>query len=422
MNLNPYWYVGPWEWRTEDGESFWSPPIGCIGSIDLRSLPAQSVAGGAPQGMGLFLTNGVRLGSDYTLLGTGYHRDLKTDQRIRDAFPKRDRRRQPLGDDLLGVIYDALGDGSDPTGDDGPKPLMPSTRGNISICIGGITHSQWMKRGERHWGKCLDVIRRDFQRTFDDAQKGRLKDRDHHRRVLDALCDKYHAEEWQEFVPQAIRKHIPGRLKHETTYTESFNSGSASDTLGFDLTWNELTGDIDNGTNDAVNGGSGTGDSQARAEHDLSSDDHYVQINVTQIFSGRRCGVVARYTDGSNFYYGNSANAATATYQIAKRISGTPTAISSQNSTAVSTAIPAKLIVDGSSLDYESASTPRLSGTDTAITGSLRCGFGSFSSSASNNSRWDDFECADLAAAPGILLTQLESTTRGYMRGTWTRG
>lgn len=416
MNLNPYWYVGPWEWRTENGESFWAPPSGCIGSIDLRSIPAQSVAGGAPQGMGLFMTNGVLLGSNYTLLGTGHHRDLKTDQRIRDAFPKRDRRRQPQGDDLLGIIYDALGDGSDPTGDDGPKPLMPSTRGNISICIGGITHSQWMKRGQRHWGKCLDVIRRDFARTFDDAQKGRLKDREHHRRVLDALCDKYRVDEWEEFIPQKLQKEIPGRLKHETTYTDNFNRADGA--LG--ANWTVVSGTAAVLSNQCRITAS---DTICRYASDLSSDDMYSQ-HVIAAYSDNRYvpGPLTRMSAAaSTTYYLGRQRTDVDTVDLYKRITGTFTLIASTTAAPPSLPFTHQCSVDGSSLSVDVNAVEKLSSSDTAITGALRAGMRATIFIAGSVDT-DDFECADLVATPTLSYTQLESTTRGYMRGTWTRG
>jgi hypothetical protein len=417
------WYVGPWQWNeSEPNLPHWSPPVGAVGALDLRSIPQQSVER-LQDGYGIFASRD-ELPSDYELLGTGSLRDVKTSQRLTDRIPKRDRKRQPKGDDLLSLLLDAICDGSDPTGDSFAKPLMPDADMRLSLTIGDLSIQWKTAPWNYHWDKIQDVERADFQRCFDDAKSGKLKDGEHHRRMLDALCDKYNlqgVDDWKSLVPAKIRKEIKGRLKHETTITDNFNRANAASlgTSSEGFTWTRVQG-FDNTTIISNEAGPGViTDSRNRANADLSSSDLYSQIRLSAWIANDSFEPIVRASAAAvTFYIYIPANAASNTHRIFKCVGGTFSSLQAASGNIPSTGQTAKLIVSGSSLVGSIAGVDRVSVTDTAITGNIRCGFGINANSTAL--RVDDFEAGDVAAST-VTYTRLETLMRGVTRGVYTR-
>lgn len=426
--IDPRWYVGPWIWDTSGVMPCWMPPVGTVGCLDMRAIPQMSTAGGAPQGQGVFLSDGPIKDSNYTLLGAGSYRDVKTSQALRDRMPKRDRKREPTGDDLLSHLLDCLTDGSDSTGDSFAKPLMPDAQMRVRLTIGEFDYQWKTAPWNYHWDKIQDVERADFQRCFDDAQAGRLKDKDHHRRVLDALCEKYGADDWRTFVNTKIRKHIPGRLKHETTIADDFNradqSGLGTSASGF--SWTLVLGSIN-----IVSGRAQTPNRanditsvfhKARAESDLSSADHYCQCNVYDIGGGDwGGGALARFNSGAETcYFGYQRVSGSTSFLLAKVVAGSLTVLSSTGSGFPASGDLQKLVCSGSTITLFNAGVSKLSATDSAITGNLRAGVCSRGGgTGAKYGEVDNFEAGDNVAS-GTNYTQLERNVRGLNRGVYT--
>ncbi len=409
---DPHWYVGPWQ-RDEKAEiPAWVPPAGTVGCLDLRSLP-QMVSGG---GQGVFLIDGPV--ADYELLGTGDPKDIKSSQAIRDRMPKREKNRAPQGDDLLSHLFDAICDGSDPTGDTFAKPLMPDDSLRVGMSIGPFSLQWKTAPWAYHWDKIQDVERADFQRCFDDSVSGRSNDKEHHRRVLDALCDKYGADDWKTFVPTKLRKSIPGRLKHETVFADDFNrADGALGTASGGFTWTLVQGTITVASNQAKGtGGSGIR-STARTQSDLSSADHYTQAVWPSGSVGSQ-GILARFVstatnDATESYYLLHQAAAT-THQLYKKIGASFTLLNN-NSFSMSAGALMRLMANGSAITTFGNGVQQVTATDTAITGNLRTGI----YGGTNNVIWDSYEYGDLTPS-GSLYTQLERGVRGVSRGVYT--
>jgi hypothetical protein len=388
----------------------------------LRSIPQQSTAR-LQDGFGIFASND-ELSSDYELLGIGSLRDIKTSHRLSDRIPKRERKRQPKGDDLLSLLLDAIGDGSDPTGDSFAKPLMPDANMRLCLTIGGVSHQWKTAPWNYHWDKIQDVERADFQRHFDDAKAGRSKDKEHHRRILDALCDKYNlqgADDWKGFIPAKLRKEIKGRLKHETVITDNFNRSNAGSlgTASGGFTWSRMTGGVNVQIISNTAGLSSSADSRNRAQSDLSSSDLYSQIELTAWAAVDSFEPIARASSvAATFYIYIPRNDATNTHRIFKCVAGSFTAINAANGNIPSTGQASKIVVSGSSIVGSVSGVDRVSVTDTAVTGNIRCGFG-----LNGNStvlRVDNFEAGDVSAA-SVTYTRLETLMRGVTRGVYTR-
>lgn len=409
------WYVGPWQWKNGI-LPHWAPPKGAVGSLDLRSIPQQSTEQ-VQDGFGIFAAED-ELSSDYELLGTGSLRDVKTSQRLTDRIPRREPHRKPKGDDLLSLILDAICDGSDPTGESFAKPLMPDSGLRSSLNIAGVSHQWKTAPWNYHWDKIRDVERADFQRHFDDAKAGRLKDSEHHRRVLDALCDKYNLQgfdDWKQFVPVKIRKEIAGRLKHETTLTDNFNranSGSLGTASG-GFSWTNVTGT----RGIASNRCSGTTSGLARAQSDLSSADQFAQISATTWSSGKGVAPAARVSSSAaTCYFYLVQNFATDTRRLFKAVGGTLSSLSAQDATVPTLSLAIKCEISGSTLTgYEAGVAQRGPITDTSVTGHLRSGL-----YIDDSATADDWTSEDLVVA-GVTYSRLEKNLRGVNRGVWTQ-
>jgi hypothetical protein len=202
----------------------------------------------------------------------------------------------------------------------------------------------------------------------------------------------------------------------ETTITESFNTADSS-TLGPDLAWTELIGDWEvfsnAARNDSLSGGN------ARADSDLSSDDHYCLFTVVAETAGSALGNAARMpaTATDTMYYWRNNESANV-LQMYKRVTGTQTQLGSNVSLAPS--IPYTTRLECTSADtvlgYTDGTLRITISAETSITGNVRCGMRD-AAALLNSSSLDTFEAADSAAATFDLDRIERRTMRGVMRG-----
>ena len=411
--------------RSIGGIDCFAPPPGVLGTIDLASL-SQQASVNASRPVGLFWTSGGVLPSEYTLIGDGDCREIAGTTAMQSAFRSLTGYR-PQGDRLVNLILDCLQGGADPDGQSGPLPIVPNYDGWMEVWMAGHSRVlcerfEWGKtgsRGSNHTAKLKQLLRNQFAKLMDDAQKGKLKDSQHYRRVLDAWCDKFNlqgAEDWREFVPQGLQNDVPGRLKHETTITDAFTdtNGTAlnAHTTGGGWSWDEGTDSWDIQSNQARKDSNSSGGNYAWAATDLSSSDHYSQATIVTYSDDE--GVVARVDGNTSAYLGRYEDSG-GKYEIYKRVSGGYTNIASGPG-SWSNGNVARLTCNGSSITLYKDGVSAINVTDTAVTGTLRCGIVSNSTSGAH----DSFEAADLSAG-GILFTQLERSIRGLNRGMYTR-
>jgi len=423
------YYLGNWQWVTRDGMSYFAPPSGATGAIDLGTLPDMAVAGVPRKGC-LCWTSGGTLPSEYEFLGDGDCREISRTGRISAAFA-RTVGGVPSGGKLHEMILDCLISAADSDGSAGPPPIVPGIDGWMDLWLPG--HGR--VKGERfEWGRTLHtaklrrVLRKEFTRLFRDANDGKLKDSVHHRRVLDDWCKKYGVEEWREFVPEALQRDVPGRVARETTINDNFNradqSGLGTASGGF--TYSSLASSaIDIVSNAAKWGPSESVTDVKRADSDLSSSDHYSQAAITTAaLTDLGAGCIARKdsTSTMTFYLADIANSVGLfTARLFKCVAGTFTSLGTLVE-ARSAGDVCRCECNGSSISNKINGTTKIGPiTDTAITGGVRTGIraGGFSS-VGNTAIFDSFEAADLAAST-IKYTQLERGTRGVTRGVYTR-
>jgi hypothetical protein len=295
-----YW-LGPWVWHDgRDGlGAMWRAPVGTVGLLDFGTLPEMANGAGADRPAGMFCTpDGVNLGSAYTLIASGDCREIQSTGRILDLL-EAELSYRPQGVTLADLLSDVLVGGSDPAGESGPKPLMPTMAGSLELHLGG--HSRVWRQSfawgsHAHKGRVRDALRLNFRRAFTHSlaeasdlralatalpntwqqvnsstdplivasrrllrwcfERGwtvtRTRDRLgiqasrvelHPRKLLGFWLRKFRLRtDWQEFVPQDLQGEIAGDLPPETTITESFNTSDGS-TLGPDLSWSEFKHD-----------------------------------------------------------------------------------------------------------------------------------------------------------------------------------
>lgn len=431
------YYLGPWRWVGGD-EPHYAAPSTAVGCIDLRTLPDQGIPNTPTLGC-LCWTNGDPLPGEYTLLGDGDCREIKANRKTKAAFHSL-LRYTPDGDTLADMILDTLVGGSDPDGLSAARPIIPGLDGWMDLHMAG--HGR-VKGLRFEWGrtphksKVKHALRSQFAALMDDAGKGKLRDSQHHLRVLDALCEKYGVTEWREFVPLALQKNVPGPLKHETTYTDDFNRADAA-TLG--ASWSNIVSagsqELGISTNNCRLPSSGNTSATIsilhRYDSDVSSTDHECSVSwVSDSFnlaSGNgTVGTLVRKDSSSTLTFytgrlnrtGNGTSYTANNSQLFKFVSGTPTQLGSDVSVTPSLPDPIKTYCSGSTIKNYYDGVEKHSQTDTAITSGVR---GGIRCNTLSGVAWrgDDWSIADLAAS-GLLLTQLERGVRGLNRGTYTK-
>lgn len=405
------WLAGPLQWQTQPMPA-WNPPPG-FALLDLRSIPDHAEG---TSGRAVFFGDGP-IPSEYDLIGQGSWADLRPTGRALDALPRR-KGFSPTGDTLRDQLLSILTDGAAPDGSDGPRPILPTTSRRTEFVAGGQQFSRAFALGNStHANRVRDVLRADFAAIHADATGGRTLDPEIHRRVLDYWCLQYGVADWREFVPQNLRAHIPGRLPHATTISETF-TGTIGSALGPNLTWTSVSGAWRIGSSNAA-GKTATASTVdlARADTDLSSADHYAQIKRLGTNTAHYQGACVRCpsTSTKTFYGVFNDNF----IYIMKMVAGTQTNITNTANAPVSGDIY-KVSANGSTIKSYCNGTEKLSTTDTAITGNLRTGIQLFTAV---DDALDDFEAADLLTHYTVTAAQgsfaLSGQAAGLTRG-WT--
>jgi len=380
-------------------------PDGAVGMIDLRSPDGAAGVG--------FFASPAPLPSEWTQIASGDIRDTPPAENRRSVFASALGLPSVDGSLLIDWLWDAIAIKADPDGAARCLPLMPTSRGTLDLRLGG--HSL-IKRARFNLDSpegatVTQALQRQYRKHREDAKAGRLKDGEHHRRILDFWGDKFRADP-SRFIPRGLPREP--RLKHETTLNDTFNradqAGLGTSSGGWTWTNNVDSGgatclDIVSNRAEAV----ALGTDLARANSDLSSDDHYSEIAIitqTRVAGTAVAGVIARKdsTATATFYLGDLLKGSGAyTARLFRCISGSFTAMGT-NATSFSTGYALRLTTDGSNIDVTLNAGSEISTTDTNITGNLRCGLRWERGNASNTVNGDSYEAADVGGGGGIAV------------------
>ena len=187
-----------------------------------------------------------------------------------------------------------------------------------------------------------------------------------------------------------------------STITESFNTAD-SDTLGPDLSWTELVGDIDIVSNRAHTITIGS-QCVARAEGDLATANHYAQasVNVSEELGTGSVGIITRKDSTATLtYYLQDVSYQADLVRLYKCVGGTFTQLVADVGMTLTagSSVMVKGTVNGSSLNILIDGVSKNTATDTAIPGNLRTGIRG-NKGTSGYVNWDSFEAGDLVV-PG---------------------
>lgn len=404
----------PWIWS--DSEQAHIPPPGAGAVLDLRPEAEQAKASQS-SGWGLFawpdqvydefgtlVSNMHAVPLDAISLGYGDCRELQPTTQQRDELRTRlGLSSAPSGATLIDTISDVLGSLADPTGQNGPKPLLPTREGSLEIHLAyhsrvfsqtfnGAELFATTARGRAN--RIRDVLRSDLETANKSGGPELVA------KVLGLLCDRWgvsysQAAKWRNLIRGPLLAELLGKSggkfapkKPRTSYSDDFNDG--------DLTgWTSVRGTFDNaGTEIRYN--STTSNGMARYESDLSSADHWSII--THVFSNimqNRLGLAVRFDAGAATAYCTGYSSTLGA--LRKIVAGTPTTLGSTFSN--SSYHTPKLDINGSTLTYIISAVNQTQTTDTSITGNTRCGCSTQAGSTTSPARSDDWSCDDGVSA-----------------------
>jgi len=414
-------YLTEWQFRTGDVDH-WSGPEGHRYALVLKR-PAKDA-------IGLFISE-KRLSADYdyALIGTGSAKSITADQRTKDALwgvwgVKLE------GNTLAELLVDLFCNHADPAGESGPKPIMPNPRMTTDLYFGGLIFRNRFAfdANSRHSQAVVGSIKRELSEVRQRAQAGLMNcpvvneagkvtgfligDTSGHRKHLKAICERYQIADYELLLPDgwsASEKPDP----HGTSIGDSFSRADNTDLNNSDTgktlngeagtwQWNELVGTelaISSGTLRAENSPTAT---DARAEIDLASPDHYCQAaRVDQDNDARLTSVATRRSSSDLECYRYSLRLSTTdTHRLFHRDgSASSTLLGTVNESGLSNPVTFKLTSSGSAHQMNANSSDKGSPiTNTTIPGNTRIGVAiSGIGGAGIYAALDDLEAGDLA-------------------------
>lgn len=368
----------------------------------MGTIPEMADAG-VRERTGLFVSplSAAAVGRDYLLLGSGRADQVQLTARQRDALTVHGYR--PRGATLRDAVFDMLTAGSDPVGEDRPRPLLPANRRSLALQLGQRHTRRFDLFRDAHGDRVRAVLRHEFGRVFDAAP---AQDKTVPRKLLGYWCDRFHlsktkTDQWRQLIPLRLRRDVPGPLPHETSISDDFNRADESLDAG---SWSEVLNDWDVDTNVAKLTAAfvlGT----ARHTTALSGDDHDAQTDITHLptsgNSSIRAGACGRFSGAANTAYFACGKAVSVdNLVIGKIVAGTVTEL---GTTAITYSLPdtVAMRISGSTLSGWWNGGNLTTTTDTAIASGNYAGLIAFGGGGAdvNRARMDNFSAADLAPA-----------------------
>lgn len=344
-----------------------------------------------------FIASKMKLGTDYTYLGTGDLRSILLNSEIKNKW-NMTTGIVPDGNYLVDALWDHLTLKSDPQRITAPKPIIPTVKLEMNLRLPGhsIVKTEIFKWGDSYTEKIKAVIQADLNAVRDQSQSGQIvspktkePDTKFHRKVAQGYCEKYKVS-WEKIKPKDwLVSETP--LPKETILADDFDT-SDSDTLGHLLSWWEPSENFKNYDNKCYPTYSGY-PAFTWPTASLSSDDMYIQSDWSGGAIEAVCGRLA-YGDFAFGYCGASVGT---WYVYIYKYDGTYYSTELISATEYHEfAYPIKLIIDGSDLILLFDSVESLNVTDTSITGNLKPGYHDLCYTGIN----DNFEAGDLGVPP----------------------
>ena len=383
-------YLAEWEWN--DKEEQWQSPGGtAIGSLDLRSLP-QMAAKGTGTGYGVFvydtpqvIPGSLDLGNDLDKpLNGGEKATLKSALKL-PGMPTSATPRE--------LLWDMLGKYADPTGVNGPKPLMPTLDNRLDLHLGGfslIRSEPFDIATHPNRDKVVSVLQGNYRKVRVDG--GRYKE------YLDVLEKKFGVS-YGTFIPADLPDE--GTLPHQTTVSDNFNRADESLDAG---AWVETAVNwsvVSNQAQMQVDNAAGI----ARYTTALSSDNMTSDVDAisdSPALEGCIGSTTRMSTDASPNHdgYWGCIDPDVDNIGLFKIVDGTRTSIGSFPAFIDSLPDTHRLSANGSTIENIVNGSTLQSVTDTAITGNLYAGIGARRSFDT----LDNFTASDIATRRVFLV------------------
>lgn len=387
----PHWYLHNWEWAGIGPDALWQSPGGnAVAALDLRSLPQQSIAGGIPEGYGLFgyAAPQVRL---LAYLGQSPEDNLTLAQKAALKQLWGANRDWVVPDKLGQAIFAALITQADSTGQSRVKPIRGYGGRQLTLRLAGQVFGDIRcARGGLEELATLAVFKADYRQNRLLVDVGKLP--------LDALqkytgwmCLRLRVTSDEILPPEYVRD---GSKPPKTSISDNFNRADQSlNALG---TWVERVNDWSVASNVAITAGGDNG--LAHHTTALSSDDHEAQVDMTVFSLG--AGPACRISTVALTCYELRIVATTGTnLYFYKRVADVRTIIDAGRAVTVSLPDTLKIYVDGSTMRSYFNGGLEHDFTDSAVTGNLNAGM-----NCRGTDDLDNFEAADLAAGGGISI------------------
>ncbi len=398
------YYIGPWQWKTEDEHSFWAAPATTVGMVDLRPLAACAAQGSHALNFGFFATEKpldssyIALGSDLEVLLSLAQRDAWCQTVGIPSLPTHCRA-------LLDVLIETLTVQADPEQGRRVQGLRPGQKGQFEFLLAGRTI--WTRPfaglADPAWPRLKQAIQVDFRKNFEQDSASLLADKEVHRRLLTDWMGKYKISDWREFVPADLFKDVEGPLPRLTHIGDDFTDSDSTSldahaatgsgyTIGW--YWTEVDGQTIISSNTWVPDTSWNLDHSSRADYDLSSDDHYA-LGKNAYWRAQPVGACARFASAAATYY--TARTGESSGDIAKYVTGTETELWTLGD-GEPVDFEIKIEVNGTTIKHYLDGVETHSLTDASISGNVRTGLQvEYSDSPPGDNHFSEFEAEDLA-------------------------
>lgn len=405
-------YLGHWEQHSNFGGLYWRAPGGnAIATLDLRTIPQMSAID-RQGGLGIFGYEAaeshdlllLELGDPYTPMTSTAHVKALLNAPLGAVKP-------------IDIIAELLLEHGDSSGEHRHKPLASRRRAFCDIIFGPIHIRAEETKALKNR---IAIFQNDYRRLRRSGVDTNVL-----ARVIGAEMlinfGKMSDENAGYLLPREFQK--DAWAEPATTITDSFNRANAG-TLGSSSegwSWSEVQNSGHSiASNTAESAGALDQDKASRADSDLSTADHYSQVDVVtlpQPTTNNRAihgGADVRFAAAATTFYRShlvrwdaGAGANKQEHWLWKMVAGTATQLGTQVSVTISLPDTIKTQSVGSTITTYFNGVQSQSLTDTAITGNLRTGISGFNRDA--NYQLDAFSATDVVTGRTTKNTRTPS-------------
>jgi hypothetical protein len=394
------YYLGLWEAKFEDldDDGEWSPDLPVDAWIDLRPESLSSVAptNGATQCCLLAVSDLPVTGPGWTQLSTTVRGPLAVDPATLTA--------------RLGLATGAL-DTATTFGElafellaediiAGRKPISPNRNLVFTAKLGAERLFNVPVAPGTAWDNFVARVQADYSRIRTDSI---ADSSDLYLRYLYAQANKYRVD-YRIFLGDEPDE---GTVRPATTQTEDWNCANSA-SLTCDLTWTDVVDDLQIFQSQATDPDDDSVVDRSRASSAVSTDDHYVEVDIGQIDTPAsstgttRAGVCVRYAAAADTTYcGRAVTDSTADeYSISYVNAGSESSLATTVEAFPTLPIVLRLEIDGSDLELFVGGVSKVTTTHASITGNTLGGIHSriHTTGANRDVQMDDWEITDLGA------------------------